>query len=386
MQRPTSDAASILKALIACRSVTPADAGAQAYLAEVLTLAGFTVTRLTFRTPGTSDVENLFATIGTGAPHLVFAGHTDVVPPGDEARWSHPPFAGAVADGMMIGRGAVDMKGGIAAFTAAALAFIAGTFKGTLSLLITGDEEGAAINGTMKLVAWAKDNHHRFDAALVGEPTSRANLGDTIKTGRRGSLSGTITVAGKQGHVAYPHRADNPIPALIRVLDRLNAMELDAGSADFQPSNLEITGIEAGTPAFNVIPGEAKARFNVRFNDHWSIESLGALLQREIATVADASGAIQFEPNASMWFLTRADTLIAPLTDAIRAVTGLTPEATTGGGTSDARFFKDICPVVEFGLVGDTMHQIDERVPLADLDRLTAIYRDFLGQFFGTGA
>jgi succinyl-diaminopimelate desuccinylase len=386
MQRPTSDAASILKALIACRSVTPADAGAQAYLAEVLTLAGFTVTRLTFRTPGTPDVENLFATIGTGAPHLVFAGHTDVVPPGDEARWSHPPFAGAVADGMMVGRGAVDMKGGIAAFTAAALAFISGAFRGTLSLLITGDEEGAAINGTVKLVAWAKDNHHRFDAALVGEPTSRANLGDTIKTGRRGSLSGTITVAGKQGHVAYPHLADNPIPALIRVLDRLNAMELDAGSADFQPSNFEITGIEAGTPAFNVIPGEAKARFNVRFNDHWSIESLSALLHREIATVADASCSIQFEPGASTWFLTRADTLIAPLTDAIRAVTGLTPEATTGGGTSDARFFKDICPVVEFGLVGDTMHQIDERVPLADLDGLTAIYRDFLGRFFKAGA
>jgi succinyl-diaminopimelate desuccinylase len=273
------------------------------------------------------------------------------------------------------------MKGGIAAFLTAAAAFVAtGNHKGTLSLLITGDEEGPAVNGTVKLVEWARDKGYRFDAVLVGEPTSRRMLGDTIKIGRRGSLSGTVVVAGAQGHVAYPQLADNPIPMLVRILDRLTRIEIDKGGANFEPSSLVVTAIETDNPAFNVIPGEARARFNIRFNDFWSITGLKALLRREIAEVGDCE--IVFEPGASDWFLTQSHTLIAPLTKAIESVTGIRPETSTGGGTSDARFFKDICPVIEFGLVGATMHQIDERVPLADLGVLSDIYRAFLDRYF----
>jgi succinyl-diaminopimelate desuccinylase len=376
-----SDAAAHLKALIACRSVTPADAGAQDYLAGVLGAAGFAVERLTFSAPGTPDVANLFATIGSCAPHLVFAGHTDVVPPGDEKRWTHPPFAAEVAGGTMFGRGAVDMKGGIAAFTAAAIAKAKTGFTGTLSLAITGDEEGPAINGTVKLLAWARQNGQRFDAALVGEPTSQAKLGDTIKNGRRGSLSGTVTISGRQGHVAYPHLADNPMPTLAKVLATLTTLTLDEGSANFQPSNLEVTAVETANTAFNVIPGEAVARFNVRFNDRWTIPSLKAHLKKEILAVADGRAAVSFEPGSD-WFVTEPGRLLDTLAGAIRAVTGVTPTPSTGGGTSDARFFKETCPVVEFGLVGDTMHQVDERVGLGELDALAAIYAAFLDRFF----
>jgi succinyl-diaminopimelate desuccinylase len=383
MQNPSPHAAAHLRALIACRSVTPLDDGAQAYLAGVLNDAGFAVQRPAFSTPGTLEIQNLFATIGSGTPHLVFAGHTDVVPPGDEARWSHAPFAAEVADGVMFGRGAVDMKGGIACFLSAALSFVAaGRPKGTLSFLITGDEEGPAINGTEKLIEWTRSKELRFDAALVGEPTSRERLGDTIKTGRRGSLSGTIIVRGVQGHAAYPHLADNPIPTLARILARLTSLKLDDGNSDFEPSNLEITGIEADSTTFNVIPAEARARFNIRFNDFWSTIALNALLRHEIAEVAGGDCEIAFE-RPSEWFLTKPGPLAKTLSDAIRAVTGTAPEASTGGGTSDARFFKDVCPVVEFGLVGQSMHQIDERVPLADLEQLTTIYRAFLDGFFG---
>ncbi len=388
----TIDPTAFLKALIACRSVTPAEGGAQAWMAGVLGEAGFTVERLTFSTPGTPDVENLFATIGTGAPHLVFAGHTDVVPPGDAARWSHPPFAGEVSGGFLYGRGAVDMKGGIACFMAAALGLIAerGVPAGTLSLLITGDEEGMAINGTVKAIAWALERGHRFDAALVGEPTSRQRLGDTIKIGRRGSLSGTLTVTGRQGHAAYPHLADNPLPRLVRILDRLARLKLDEGSGEFEASNLEITSVDVGNPAFNVIPAEARARFNVRFNDRWSVATLEQRLRAEIdAATAEAPGkgrvALAIEPGASESFLTAAGPLVDGLSQAIGAVTGTFPSPSTGGGTSDARFFKGVCPVAEFGLVGDTMHQVDERVPLADLARLTEIYRAFLDRFFAAG-
>jgi succinyl-diaminopimelate desuccinylase len=376
-----SDAATHLKALIACRSVTPADAGAQAYLAGVLAGAGFAVEPLSFSAPGTPDVANLFATIGSGAPHLVFAGHTDVVPPGDEKRWTHPPFAAEVTDGVIYGRGAVDMKGGVAAFTAAAIAKAKAGFTGTLSFAITGDEEGPAINGTAKLLAWAQQNGQRFDAALVGEPTSQAKLGDTIKNGRRGSLSGTVTVSGRQGHVAYPQLADNPMPTLAKVLAKLTTLTLDEGSASFQPSNLEVTAVDTANQAFNVIPGEAKARFNVRFNDRWTIPALKTHLKGEILAVADGRAAVNFEPGSD-WFVTEPGRLLDTLAEAIRAVTGVTPTPSTGGGTSDARFFKEICPVVEFGLVGDTMHQVDERVALSELDALAAIYGAFLDRFF----
>ncbi len=387
--QPTDPAAlALTKALVVCRSVTPADGGAQAVLADVLAKAGFTVERVTFTAPGTPDVDNLFASIGSGAPHLVFAGHTDVVPPGDEAGWSHPPFAGEVAEGALYGRGAVDMKGGIACFLAAALAFLGERplEAGTLSFAITGDEEGPAINGTKKLIDWALAAGHRFDAAIVGEPTSRQRLGDTIKIGRRGSLSATLCVHGRQGHVAYAELADNPIPRLVRILDRLSGLSLDTGSADFAPSRLEITSVDVGNPAFNVIPAEATARLNIRFNDRWSPATVEERLRSEIAAAAgDARCDLTIAPGANDWFLTRPGPLVDLLSAAITEVTGLTPEQTTGGGTSDARFFKDICPVVEFGLVGDTMHQADEHVPVADLHELTAIYRGFLNRYFGAG-
>jgi succinyl-diaminopimelate desuccinylase len=373
-----SDAATHLRALIACRSVTPKDAGAQDYLAGVLSRSGFRVEQMVFSDSGTPDVPNLFASIGSGSPHLVFAGHTDVVPPGDEGRWSHPPFAADMVDGMIFGRGAVDMKGGIAAFVAAAAS---GIGRGTLSLAITGDEEGPGINGTAKLLEWAKAKGIHFDAALVGEPTSQRRIGDTVKIGRRGSLSGTLMVGGIQGHVAYPHLADNPAPRLGRMVARLSEVKLDDGNTDFQPSNLEVTGLGTDSNAFNVIPGVAWARFNVRYNDYWSPTSLNALLRRVISEEGDAE--IEFEKGASDWFLTKPGPLLDTLSGAIRDVAGVEPETSTGGGTSDARFFKDVCPVVEFGLIGQTMHQIDERTSVADLDMLTAIYRRFLDRMLG---
>jgi succinyl-diaminopimelate desuccinylase len=345
--------------------------------------------RKTFSEPGTPDVDNLFATIGSGAPHLVFGGHTDVVPPGDEAGWRHPPFSGAIEAGTLYGRGAVDMKGGIACFLAAALGHLRdnGLSRGTLSFLITGDEEGPSLNGTVKLLAFARAAGHRFDAAIVGEPTSRTRVGDMVKIGRRGSLSGVIRVAGRQGHVAYPHLADNPVPHLVRILHRLSDLRLDEGSPEFQPSNLEVVSVDVGNPAFNVIPAEASARFNVRFNDQWSAESLAAFIKRELVVASEgADFRLTVMPGASEPFLTRSEALIGGLAAAIVAETGEAPELSTTGGTSDARFFKDACPVVEFGLVGDTMHQVDERVPLADLAALTAIYRRFIAGYFSGAA
>ncbi|MCX5580663.1 succinyl-diaminopimelate desuccinylase [Kaistia terrae] len=381
-----SDPIRILQDLIRCPSVTPAEGGALAYLDSVLTEAGFTVDRPVFSEAGTPDVENLFASIGSGAPHFVFAGHTDVVPPGDEAHWQHGPFSGDIVDGILYGRGAVDMKGGIAAFAAAALDFLAEDRlqQGTISLLITGDEEGPSINGTVKLLDWAAKRGHRFDAAIVGEPTNPQALGDAIKVGRRGSLSGTITVQGRQGHVAYPHLAINPIPQLMKLIRRLTAEALDHGNERFDASNLEFVGLTVDNTAWNVIPAEASARFNIRFNDEWNRDTLEAWLLNRLQ---DAAGnEIVFEldlvPTGSASFLTHSEKLIGTLSDAVEETTGRRPALSTSGGTSDARFIKDYCPVVEFGLVGQTMHQIDERVAVADLVALTAIYRGFLDQYF----
>ena len=387
MIEPLSPAAAIARDLLRCPSVTPVEGGALALLERLLAPAGFAVNRVTFSDADTPDVENLFATIGSGAPHFVFAGHTDVVPPGDESAWTRPPFAGDIADGRLYGRGAVDMKGGIAAFIAAALGFVAEygpDFGGTMSFLITGDEEGPAVNGTAKLLAWATEQGHRFDACIVGEPTNPEALGDAIKIGRRGSLSGTITVTGVQGHVAYPHLAKNPIPGLLTLAGALQALKLDEGNGHFQPSNLEFTSIDVGNPASNVIPARATACFNVRFNDEWTLGRLKDVITATLQAAAPAglNWAVAFRRDASESFLTRDDRLIAQLVGAIEAETGRRPELSTGGGTSDARFIKDYCSVVEFGLVGQTMHKVDERVALADLDRLAAIYRRFLAAFF----
>jgi succinyl-diaminopimelate desuccinylase len=374
----------IAQALIRCKSVTPAEGGALAFLEELLKGAGFETHRVTFAEPQSPPVENLYARIGTAAPNFVFAGHTDVVSPGDETRWLHAPFAGEIANGLLYGRGAVDMKGAIGCFAAAALEFLATNKrqpKGSISLLITGDEEGAAVNGTVKLMQWAKERGEKFDHAIVGEPTSTQAVGDTIKIGRRGSLSGTLVVAGKAGHAAYPQNAENPIRTLVTMLNKLNE-PLDDGSWHFERSNFEVVSVDVGNPAFNVIPGEAKARFNIRFNDKHTARSLKALVEHRCR---DASPAARFhfdwEP-ASDSFITKPGRFVDLLSGAVAEVTGKKPALSTGGGTSDARHIKDYCPVVDLGLVGQTMHQIDEHVPVADLERLTTIYRKVLERYF----
>ncbi|MEP1573869.1 succinyl-diaminopimelate desuccinylase [Roseibium album] len=382
-----SNAVSITQDLIRCPSVTPVEGGALATLEKLLGDAGFAVSRVTFHDEDTPDVENLFATIGSGKPHFVFAGHTDVVPAGAASDWSQGPFDGNIKDGVLYGRGAVDMKGGVAAFAAAALDFVeefSAGFGGTISFLITGDEEGPAVNGTVKLLEWATGQGHTFDACIVGEPTNPEKLGDAIKVGRRGSLSGIVTVSGIQGHAAYPHLADNPIPGLTRLLAALDALELDLGNERFQPSNLEIVNLDVGNSAFNVIPARAEARFNIRFNDEWSLESLKSKILETLQAVnlGDLELDVAFKRDASESFLTKDDKLIETLGSAVKAETGRSPELSTGGGTSDARFIKNYCPVVEFGLVGQTMHKVDECVSIEDLDRLATIYKRFLVSYF----
>ncbi len=386
MTKP-ADPVAIARDLLRCPSVTPAEGGALAYLEGVLNAAGFDVHRPRFSAPGTAEVENLYARIGTGSPHLVFAGHTDVVPPGDDAAWSYGPFAGEIADGVLYGRGAVDMKGAVACFTAAALDHLAASRnkpKGSLSFLITGDEEDVAVNGTVKLLQWAAARGETFDHCLLGEPSNPQALGDAVKVGRRGSLNGTLVVTGKQGHVAYPQLADNPVRGLVRLMGALMAEPLDRGSAQFDPSNLEFTSIDIGNRVVNLIPGQARARFNIRFNDHHTQVSLKALIEdRAAAAAGTVRWRIDWEPSNADVFLTQPGPFVDLIADAVAAVTGRKPVLSTSGGTSDARFIKDYCPVIEFGLVGATMHQVDERTPVADLVQLTAIYREILDRYFG---
>jgi succinyl-diaminopimelate desuccinylase len=386
-----ADPVALTRDLIRCPSVTPAEGGALAFLESVLKQAGFTVHRMTFSEDGAEDVENLYARIGSHGPHLTFAGHTDVVPPGDEAAWSHPPFAGEADGKLLYGRGAVDMKGGIACAVAAALDHLAendgkvcadGT--GSISFLITGDEEGIAVNGTPKLLQWVTERGERFDHCILGEPSNQRELGDTIKIGRRGSLNGTLIVSGRQGHVAYPQRADNPIRGMIRLIDELQSEPLDTGNANFQPSHLEFTSVDVGNKTVNVIPGEARARFNIRFNVCHTQDSLKALIEERARKAAGNTVQFKFEwqhSNANV-FVTEPGPFTDLVAEAVAAVTGRKPELSTTGGTSDARFITYYCPVVEFGLVGDTMHQVDERVPLADLRALTTIYRTILQRYF----
>ena len=384
----TADPVAIARDLVRCRSVTPEDGGALAYLQGVLAKAGFTVHRMTFAAPGTAPIENLYARIGTEKPNLVFAGHTDVVPPGDEAAWHHPPFGGEIAGDKLYGRGAVDMKGGIACFVAAATDYLAANGgkpkRGSISLLITGDEESVAVNGTVKLLQWAAERGEKFDHCILGEPSNVEMLGDTIKAGRRGSLNGTLIVTGRQGHVAYPDRADNPIRGLVTLIAALQA-PLDDGSAQFAPSNLEFTSIDVGNPTVNLIPGEARARFNIRYNDHHSQTALKMLLDRRArdAAAGHVHYAFDWQPSNADVFVTKP----GPFTDlaaaAIAEVTGRQPKLSTTGGTSDARFIKDYCPVLEFGLVGQTMHSVDECTPVADLVTLTAVYRRIIEKYFG---
>ncbi|KQQ12051.1 succinyl-diaminopimelate desuccinylase [Methylobacterium sp. Leaf123] len=379
----------LAQVLIRCPSVTPEEGGALSFLADRLSRAGFSVERPVFSQAGTPDIENLYARFGTAGPVLVFAGHTDVVPPGEVGSWTHGPFSGEVADGFLYGRGAVDMKGGIACMLAATLAFLdrhGPDFGGSIAFLVTGDEEGPAVNGTVKLLDWARARGERFDHCLLGEPTNPDTLGEMIKIGRRGSLTGRITVHGRQGHVAYPHRAENPIPGLLRLASALTAEPLDGGTAHFDASNLEFTTIDVGNPATNVIPASAKAVFNVRFNDDWTADTLGAEIRRRLEAAAGTTVrfSLDLQPSNSPAFLTQPDAFVDRVADAIEAETGRRPALSTTGGTSDARFIKDACPVIEFGLVGRTMHETDERVAVADLERLTAIYGRVLDVYFSS--
>jgi succinyl-diaminopimelate desuccinylase len=382
-----TDALSIARDLLRCPSITPADAGALGVLETLLQASGFAVHRVTFSEPGAADIDNLYARIGTEPPHITFAGHTDVVPPGDEAAWSHGAFSGDVRDGLLYGRGAVDMKGGIACSVAAALEYLTahgGGPKGSISFLITGDEEDIAVNGTVKLLQWAAARGEKFDHCVLGEPSNVEAIGDCIKIGRRGSLSGTLIVDGIQGHVAYPHRASNPVPDIAALITALGSEPLDHGSVAFQASNLEFTSVDVGNPASNVIPAQARAKFNIRFNDHHNQASLRELIEKRLA---DASGNrirahITWEPSNADVFVIKPGAFTDLVVSAIAEVTGRKPDLNTGGGTSDARFITRYCPVIEFGLVGQTMHQIDERTPVADLEQLTKIYRGVLERYF----
>lgn len=376
-----TDPIALLQDLLRCPSVTPHEGGALALLEKTLAAHGFECHRLTFSEAGTDDVENLYARYGTGAPHFCFAGHTDVVPIGDEKGWSFNPFSGDIINGEVCGRGAADMKGAIAAFAASAIDFIKQQSpNGSISFLITGDEEGPAINGTKKVLQWMAERGEKVDFCLVGEPTSRAVLGDMMKIGRRGTLTGRITVKGTQGHVAYPHLADNPIPKLMALLTSIDALTLDAGTAHFQPSNLEIVNIDIGNTADNVIPAEARATFNVRFNDSYT----GAALEKLLRDTLDGCG-LAYSMTVKIGgesFYTAPGKWSALVEDAVKSVTGITPEASTTGGTSDARFIRQYAPVIEFGIPGITMHKTDERVSADDVTRLTAIYTQILHKFF----
>ncbi len=374
----------IVRMLIRCPSVTPEDGGALDALAALLRSAGFTVELPVFAEPGQPDIRNLYARIGSAAPHLIFAGHTDVVPPGDETRWRFPPFSAEISDGMVWGRGACDMKGGVAASLAAVLAFLDrhGPPRGSIGFLITGDEEGPAVNGTVKLLDWARRRGERFDHCVLGEPTNPTHLGEMMKIGRRGSLTGEIIVQGRQGHVAYPHLADNPIPRLLRLTTSLLREPLDQGTPHFGPSNLEIVSIDVGNPSNNVIPAEARARFNIRFNDLWTPESLRDEITRRLGSADPCE--LTFQPCNALAFLTEPGAFTTLVAEAVEQETGRRPVLSTTGGTSDARFITEFCPVVEFGLVGQTMHAVDERISVDDLNRLQAVYERVIERYFGS--
>jgi succinyl-diaminopimelate desuccinylase len=383
----TADPVALTQALVRCPSVTPAEGGALTLIEGILEPAVFSCHRMTMREPGTPDVENLYARFGRGQPNLCFAGHTDVVPVGDETAWTRPPFGAEIHDGVMYGRGTVDMKGAIACFMAAALRFVARNPDRqdfSLSLLITGDEEGPSINGTMKVLDWMREKGERMDACVVGEPSNPKALGDEIKIGRRGSLSGEIVVAGKQGHAAYPHLAENPIPKLARIIDRLSSEVLDKGTPDFEPSSLQVTVISAPNTATNVIPGEARAKFNVRYNDLWRRPKVEAWVREKLAAAAaemQARATVSFSGTGDV-FLTKPGPLVATMRDVVKSATGREPALTTNGGTSDARFIQAYCPVIEFGLVNETIHAVDERVAVADLVKLADIYERFIEGYF----
>ena len=377
------DATELAARMIRCPSVTPADEGALDVLQEELEGLGFKCWRLPFSEPGAAEVDNLYARLGNGAPTFCFAGHTDVVPVGDAGQWQSDPFSGEIRDGVLYGRGAADMKGAIACFVSAAARFLRGgarDWQGSICMLITGDEEGPAINGTRKVLQWMAENGECIDVCLVGEPTNPENIGDMIKIGRRGSMVGRLGVQGVQGHTAYPHLADNPIPRLVAMLRVLTETALDEGSEHFQPSTIAVTSVDVGNPATNVIPASACASFNIRFNDAHTGASLEAWLRERFDKVG---GAYTLEVSVSgEAFLTKPGMFTTTFATAVERVLGVRPELGTSGGTSDARFIKDHAEVAEFGLVGRTMHKVDERIAISDLAKLTKVYNAILDDFF----
>jgi succinyl-diaminopimelate desuccinylase len=377
------DAVALTQALIRCPSVTPADAGALAVLEAVLTPLGFACHRLRFEQAGTAPIENLYARLGTDAPHFCFAGHSDVVPPGEG--WAHDPFAATISDGTLFGRGAADMKSAVAAFAAAVARVTAnGPINGSVSLLITGDEEGPAVNGTAKMLAWLKERGEHIDHCVVGEPTSVGRAGDTLKIGRRGSINFQVTVKGAQGHVGYPQKANNPIPVLAELINQLASYRLDKGNAHFDPSTLAFTTVDVGNPAANVIPAEARAAFNIRFNNAHTPDSLIGLVHDRADRIAKESGCSITFTNAvsGVSFLTQPGKFTQLVSDTVARVTGQSPVFSTSGGTSDARFIKDHCPVVELGLAGATMHKTDECVAVSEIELLSEIYTELLTDYF----
>ncbi len=374
------DVIDLTRHLISCPSVTPKDEGALDYLAEKLSEIGFTCHRLDFG-EGDEAVPNLFARYGSGSPHICYAGHTDVVPPGDESAWTYGAFNPHIEDGVLYGRGASDMKGSVAAFTSAVSQFLENkSFIGSISLLITGDEEGPAINGTVKVLEWMEKNGHIPDVALVGEPTNPDVLGQEIKIGRRGSLNGMLSVQGRQGHVAYQHLADNPLPRLVHILDALSEYEFDTGNSYFPATNLEITTIDVGNRAENVIPRSGTAHFNIRFNDKWDAKSLSDKVH-EIIRSCGYDYDLKLTCGAES-FITQPGEWSNIVLDAVRDVTGRLPELTTNGGTSDARFVVNYCPVVEFGGINATIHQIDENAKVQDLKDLSDVFLKVLQIYF----
>ncbi len=379
------DPVSLAQELIRCPSVTPKDAGALDVLERVLKPLGFDCSRLRFAENGADAIDNLYARLGAGRPNFCFAGHTDVVPPGDASLWRSDPFAPEIHDGVLFGRGAADMKSAIAAFVAAVERVLGDSQpKGSISLLITGDEEGDAVNGTAKVLEWLKSRNETIDHCVVGEPTSTVRPGDTLKIGRRGSLTVRIIVSGVQGHVGYPRVANNPIPALAKLATRLSEHQLDGGTEHFEPSTLSFTTVDVGNRAGNVIPAEARAQFNIRFNDKQSAEGLIQWIEHETNDVAKTFGVkVALEPViGARAFLTRPGAFTELVAAAVTRTTNLAPQLSTTGGTSDARFIKDVCPVVELGLAGSTMHKVDECVPVADIHRLSDIYAHLLRDYF----
>ena len=378
-----TDPIELTRALIRCASVTPTDGGALGLTGAALERLGFTNHYMTFSEDGTPDVSNLYARLGDCGPNFCFAGHTDVVPVGDAKAWNLEPFAAEIRDDILYGRGAADMKGAVAAFIAAVGKFLGkrnGQFEGSISLLITGDEEGPAINGTVKVLDWLANRGENLDHCLVGEPTNPDNLGDMIKIGRRGSLTGTLTVKGIQGHVAYPHLADNPLPRLIKMMDRFTSHLFDNGNEHFTPTNLELASIDVGNTASNVIPAQAAALFNIRFNTEQTSDDLEEWLREQ----CDAVGG-DYTLNISIGaqpFLTQPGPFTKLISDAVEEVTGIKPALTTTGGTSDARFIHHHCPVAEFGLISETMHKVDEQAAVSDIEQLTRIYTRILESYF----